>query len=370
MAGGVFGELAAEAGLVDGGFAEVGEGEEVVEDFFLDVEGGVVEGDELAGEEGGVDVFEEPEDGEVVGAADVDAEEEVVGGAGGVEEGEFPGGVFGVFGGVDEGGVEEEGGVVGGLAHEFLEEGLVIGAGVADEVEVGVVVHGLARVVEGEFGFEFGEEALVEGVLEGDAVEGDGFGVTVEGDFLDEEVEEVVGAAVGGDDFEVTAPGDAWVGDGVEGVGGGVEGEFVEEARAAFTGLGVGVGGEGVDVGIVGEFEGEGGGVGVVREDGGAEGGGGDVEGVGEGFAVLDEEAGLGVVLGGDPGVEAVGGGGLFTDEVVGGGPGHADLTGFFHDFDTGGILDPAGLVGEEEGRFFGWLHGGVWLWMREVRGG
>lgn len=143
---GIFGELAAEAGLVDGGFAEVGEGEEVVEDFFLDVEGGILEGDELAGEEGGVDVFEEPEDGEVVGAADIDAEEEVVGGAGDLGEGEFPGGVFGVFGGVDEGGGEEEGGVVGGLAHEFLEEGLVIGAGVADVVEVGGVVHGLAWV--------------------------------------------------------------------------------------------------------------------------------------------------------------------------------------------------------------------------------
>lgn len=82
--GGGFGELATEAGLVDGGFAEVGEGEEVVEDFFLEVEGGVLEADEVAGEEGGVDVFEEPEDGEVVVAADVDAEEEVVGGAGGL----------------------------------------------------------------------------------------------------------------------------------------------------------------------------------------------------------------------------------------------------------------------------------------------
>lgn len=325
-AGGGFSELEAEAGLVDGGAAEVGEGEEVVEDFFLDMEGGVLEADELAGEEGGVDVFEEAEDGEVVEAADVEAEEEVVGGAGGLGEGEFPGGVFWVFGGFDEGGVEEEGVVVGGLAHVFLEEGFVVGGGVADEVEVGGVVHELPWVIWGEFLFEFEEEALVEGVLEGYAVEGDGFGVVVEGDFLDEVVEEVVVAAVGGDDFELAAPGDAGVGDGVEELGVGVEGEFVEDAGAAFAGLGVWVGGEGVDVGVVVEMEGEGGGAGVVGEDIGVDGGGGDIEGFGEGFAVFDEEASLGFVAGGDPGVEAVDVEGLAADEGVCGGPGHADL--------------------------------------------
>lgn len=251
---------------------------------------------------------------------------------------------------MDEGWGEEEGVVVGGLAHEFLEEGFVVGGGGADEVEVLGVVHELAGVVWGEFEFNFGEEALVEGVLEGDAVEGDVFGVVAEGDFLDEFVEVVVVAAVGGDDFELAAPGDAWEGDGEEAFGVGVEGEFVEEAVAAFAGLGIGVGGEGVDEGVVVEFEGEGGGAGVVGEDVGAEGGGGDVEGVGEGFAVVEEEAGLGFVAGGDPGVEAVRGGGLFADEGVGGGPGHTDLARFFHDFDAGFVLDPALLEGEEEG--------------------
>lgn len=129
-----------------------------------------------------------------------------------------------------------------------------------------------------------------------------------------------------------------------------MEGEFVEEAGAAFAGLGVGVGGEGVDGGVVGEGEDEGGGAGIFGEEGGAEGRGGGVEDVGEGFAVFEEELGLFFVLGGDPGVEVVIGGGVAADEGVGGGPGHADLAGFFHDFDLGGVLDPALLVGEEEG--------------------
>ena len=98
------------------------------------------------------------------------------------------------------------------------------------------------------------KEALIEGVLECDAVVGDVFGVIVEGDFLDEFVKEVIVAAVGGYDFELTAPGYAWVSDGVEGEGGGVEGKFVEETGTAFTGLSVWVGGEGVDAGVVGEL--------------------------------------------------------------------------------------------------------------------
>lgn len=49
-----------------------------MEYFFLGGEGGVLETDELAGEECCIDVFEKPEDGKVVGAADIDAQKEVV----------------------------------------------------------------------------------------------------------------------------------------------------------------------------------------------------------------------------------------------------------------------------------------------------
>lgn len=81
---GAFCELAAEACLIDTGAKKGGDGEEVIEDGFLDREWGVLEAEELAGEEDVVDIFEEPEDSEVMVAADIDAEEEVVAGVGGL----------------------------------------------------------------------------------------------------------------------------------------------------------------------------------------------------------------------------------------------------------------------------------------------
>jgi len=67
-------------------------------------------------------------------------------------------------------------------------------------------------------------------------------------------------------------------------------------------------------------------------------------------FAILDEEAGLEVVAGGDPiigGGVLEGGGG---DQLVGGGPGHADLAGFFDEDEPGFVADVAGLIWEHEG--------------------
>ena len=108
----------------------------------------------MSGEEGAVDGFEEPEDGEVVMASEVDAEEEGVVGA--VSEGEvdFPGGVMGVDVLVDEGGVDEEGIIVGGLAHVFLEEGFGVWARVFNKVKVVRLIHMLYRVIGIEFSFE------------------------------------------------------------------------------------------------------------------------------------------------------------------------------------------------------------------------
>jgi len=310
----------------------------------------VFEGEEVAGEEeAGGAAFEEPEDGEVVDAADVNAEVEFARGI--FVGGEIEGRVFviGVFGGGEEVPREEGGGFVGGVAEVFLLEGFLVGAGGADEVEVGGVVEGAAGVVGGEFGLEFGEEAVVERVLQSDAMEGEVFGVAAVAGFDDELVEIILRAAVGGEDFELAAPSDAGVGDGVEVAGVGVEGKFVEDAGAAFAGLGVGVGGEGVEGGAVDEGEGEGGGAKIFGKDGGAGGASGLVEDAGEFAAVFEEEAGLDFVAGGDPGVEAGGGFGLAADEGVGGGPGHADLAGFFEEFEAGAVGDPAALVGEEE---------------------
>jgi hypothetical protein len=80
---GALGELAAEAGGVEAGAAEAGESEALPEEFLLEGEGLVFQDANVAGEVDAAGFFEEPEDGEVVGAADVDTEGEVAGGLGG-----------------------------------------------------------------------------------------------------------------------------------------------------------------------------------------------------------------------------------------------------------------------------------------------
>ena len=239
--------------------------------------------------------------------------------------------------------------VVGGVAAEFFLEGFVVGAAGLDEIEVGGFVHFLAGIGGGKFRLELGEEALVEGGLEGDGVEGKSFGVSLVFDFCDEGVEEIGGAAMGGEDFEAAAPSDAGIGDGVELAGVFVEGEFVEDAVAAFAGLGIGIAGHGMDAAAIGEAKHVGGGaVGgdddVVFKDGRSGG-----EQVGEVLAVFEEEAGLGVVAAGDPGVGRGAVEGFAGDQGGSGGPGPADLAGFFGDFETGRVGDPFGLVGKEK---------------------
>lgn len=291
---GAFGELATDAGLVDADAADIWHFEEVVEEFFLDREGSLFEDLDEAGVEDVAGFFEEPEDGEIVVAAEIDAEVEIVGREFDLREVVVPVGIGGVFDLIDEFVGDEGGGVIGGSAHVFLEEGFVVGAGVFDRVEVFGAVHVETGVGLGEFGFEFFEETLVEGIFEGDAVEGDVSFVFAVSGLLDEAVEEVVGAAVGGDDGDLAAPGDAGVGDGEEFLGVLVEGEFVEDTGASFSCLCVGAGGEGVDTATVSKFE-----VGVVRfewigEDWAVEVGFGEgVEFAGEIVTIAEEEAGL-----------------------------------------------------------------------------
>lgn len=91
---GAFGKLAAETRLIDANAAEIGDREEIVEDFFLGMEGSILQTGELSGEEDVVDIFEETEDGEVVIATDIEAEKEVVIGASGLREGIFPRGTL------------------------------------------------------------------------------------------------------------------------------------------------------------------------------------------------------------------------------------------------------------------------------------
>ena len=99
----------------------------------------------------------------------------------------------------------------------------------------------MAGMARGSFGFGFCVEALFDGIENGDGVEAEFFGVALVQDFLDKLVEEVGGAAMGGDDVHAARPKDAGVADGEEAAVGGVEGEFVEDAVAAFAGLGVGL---------------------------------------------------------------------------------------------------------------------------------
>lgn len=72
---GALGELAPDAGLIDAAAFDGRMSEKVVKGFLLGVEGGVLKAEDLPGEMDIADFFEEPEDGEVVIATDVHAEE-------------------------------------------------------------------------------------------------------------------------------------------------------------------------------------------------------------------------------------------------------------------------------------------------------
>ena len=167
---------------------------------------------------------------------------------------------------------------------------------------------------------------------------------------LKDVVKEAIRAAMGGDDFELTAPGGDGLGDAVEEGLVLVEGKFIKDDVAALAGEGVGIGGEGMDGATVGEAE-DAGGIPVVGQEQRLAGQAASlVEAPGPEFAVLNKETGLEVIAGTDPDIvpgTIVGGA---HDRGEGGGKGEADLAGFFHDFELGGIVNPAKLIGEEVG--------------------
>jgi hypothetical protein len=249
----------------------------------------------------------------------------------------------GIFGGVEEV-IGKEGGVfIGREAAIFLEPLFFVEAFGAEAGE-----EGLREFVAARFFVDAVDDAFGDGFLDGNGVEGPAHGVIGFGDGAEDFVKNGVVAAVGGDDGELAAPGGDGFSDAVEEALVGVESELVEGDVAAFAGEGVGVGGEGVDAAAVGEFEGEGGGAGIGIEHELAELGGAALEELGPAEAVLELEAGLLLVAGGDVGVEACGGGADEEDEAEGVGVGEADLAGFDGDFERGVVVDPEAL-GEVE---------------------
>jgi hypothetical protein len=268
-------------------------------------------------------------------------------------EGDFPGFAGLVEAGGDEVVAEEGRLVIAGLAEVFLVPGFFVGTTVAKglkEIVVGPFEAVVAGVGLAPLGFEFFEEALLNGVEDGDVVEAEMFGVSLVQNLVEELVEEVGGAAMGGDNVHAPAPDGAGEADGKELAIGGVEGEFVEDAVAAFAGLGVGVGTEGVNGATVVEGENVGGDFLSGVQEAFTHLAAGEVEEARPLGAIGAEEPGLESVAAADPGVGAVGFEAGPGDEVEGGGKADADLAGFDHETLGGRVLDPAGLVGEEEG--------------------
>jgi hypothetical protein len=304
---GAFGELHAEARGVDAGAFELGEPEEGVKSL-LDFGEGFAE--ELVAEtikNDAMDPLSDVDDTEVVFAGDIKAEKEFLvfpgvtwrGGEGLHELFEGEEVEFGVGAGVEHF-IGEEGGIfVGGDAAVFLVPGFLVGAFAAEALE-----EMFAGFVGAFLFVDAFDDALGDGFLDGDFVEGPAHGITVFG-VLDELIEEGADTAVGGDDRELAAPHGNGFGDAIEEALVGVEGELVEGNVAAFAGEGVGVGRKGVDAATVGELEGEsreaGGGIeeDLTEVDGAA------VEEVGPVETILELEASLLLVTGGDVGIEA-----------------------------------------------------------------
>ena len=141
---GAFGELTAKAGLVDAAAFDLGRGQNFIENGFLFFEGLFFHDFDGAGVVGAAEFFEEPHDGEVFVAADVDAEVEFRIGF----VGRFcPFGAMCVFGGGDQIVGKEGGCFVGGDAHVFLVEGFFVDALALLEVEKVGFVHLLDGIV-------------------------------------------------------------------------------------------------------------------------------------------------------------------------------------------------------------------------------
>lgn len=211
-------------------------------------------------------------------------------------------------------------------------------------IEVFGFVHLLGGMVIGKGTLDFVEESFFEGFLQGDFVEAEFFRVGVVFDLHLEAVEKFVGAARSREYLELAFPVGARKGNGEEFFLLFVEGEFVDDAIAAFAGLGVGIGGEGVDARAVGEVEAVlGGGLDeamVAAEPG---------EEVDVVACVFEKEFGIGLVATGGPGVEAMVEVADVVDVAEHGDPRPAELTGFDAKFERRIVEDPCELAGKEK---------------------
>ena len=261
---------------------------------------------------------------------------------------QLPVGPGGMLAGVEQIVGNECAGVVVGHAHVFLGECLGIGTASLDEVEVRGLVHFLALIVGGELGLEFGQEALVERVLERHAVERKALGVSLMTDLLHEGVEEVAAAAVRAEDLRRSAPCDAGVGDGVEFARVGMQGELVQDAVAALAGLGVGIAGHAVQPQAVGHGQ-HVGAVAVVVDGALAEIIGTGLQDAGKRFAILQKEPGLDVIARADPGIQPRARQRLAAHQAVGRRPRPPDLAALLRDLEPRVVPHPCGLVGQQQ---------------------
>lgn len=179
--------------------------------------------------------FEHPQDGKVFLASDVDAAEQLA------ALGPRPVGALRIFGGGDQVIFQKRRIVVGGLAHIFLKETLLVGATGLHPGEIFRLVHILTLVIGGQRLLEFPQETGVQRILKGDRVQANALGVAAFLHLADELVEEIVRPAVRGHQLHRTAPGDAGIGDRPQLPVVRVKRELVEDAPAALARLGVGV---------------------------------------------------------------------------------------------------------------------------------
>ena len=237
-------------------------------------------------------------------------------------------------------------------------EALLVRAPGAHEVEVSRFIHLLPFVILRQLALQFIKESLVEDVLERDGVEGEAFRVPLVLHLLKELVEEVVRAAMGREDFQLAAPGNTGICDGVELARVGVQGELVEDAVTTLARLGIGITGERMRPEAIVEPE-DVGRVALLIDDLLAEILGTRLQDIGKAFEVFQEEAGLHVITGGDPRVEAGVFLGLAPDDAVGARPGPTDLAGLLGNLQPRAILDPCRLIRQEHG-VGGWFDFGV----------
>jgi len=150
--------------------------------------------------------------------------------------------------------------------------------------------------------------------------------------------------AMGGDDGKLAAPGGDGFGDGEQEALIAMESELVEFDMAAFAGEGVGIGGNAVYRATGKEAEAESGDRGARVEEDLALVEARGLESVGPELAVLEVEAGLEEVAGGDEDIVGRTGSGHLEDGVQSIGIGGSDLAGFLDDLHGGGIGDPGEL--------------------------